>query len=67
MAVRTTPPFRADHVGGLLRPSALLKAREDHAAGGIDADELWAVEDDAVRDVCGYRLIVEVADEVWGA
>ena len=33
MAPRTTPPFRADHVGSLLRPPELLKAREDHAAG----------------------------------
>ena len=30
---RTKPPFRADHVGSLLRPPALLQARDDHAAG----------------------------------
>ncbi len=48
---RTTPPFRADHVGSLLRPQALLKAREDFAAGSIDAGELKAIEDDAIRDV----------------
>jgi len=51
MAVRTTPPFRADHVGSLLRPAGLLKARDDHAAGRIDDDELRAIEDDAIRDV----------------
>jgi methionine synthase II (cobalamin-independent) len=45
------PPFRADHVGSLLRPERLLKAREDHAAGRIDADELRAVEDEEIRDV----------------
>ena len=33
MAPRTTPPFRADHVGSLLRPPELLKAREDFAEG----------------------------------
>ena len=33
MAPRTTPPFRADHVGSLLRPPALLQGREDRAAG----------------------------------
>ena len=33
------PPFRADHVGSLLRPENLLKAREDHAARRIDDDE----------------------------
>ena len=49
MAVRTTPPFRADHVGSLLRPPELLRAREDAAAGRIDAEELRAVEDDAIR------------------
>jgi 5-methyltetrahydropteroyltriglutamate--homocysteine methyltransferase len=50
-AVRTVPPFRADHVGSLLRPPALLKARERHAQGEISADELRAAEDEAIRDV----------------
>jgi 5-methyltetrahydropteroyltriglutamate--homocysteine methyltransferase len=45
------PPFRADHVGSLLRPPALLKARADRAAGTITADELRAAEDDAILDV----------------
>jgi 5-methyltetrahydropteroyltriglutamate--homocysteine methyltransferase len=48
---RTTPPFRADHVGSLLRPPPLLTARDEFAAGRIDADELRAAEDDAIRDV----------------
>jgi 5-methyltetrahydropteroyltriglutamate--homocysteine methyltransferase len=48
---RTTPPFRADHVGSLLRPPHLLRAREGHAAGRIGADELRALEDDAIREV----------------
>jgi 5-methyltetrahydropteroyltriglutamate--homocysteine methyltransferase len=51
MAPRETPPFRADHVGSLLRPPELLRAREDHAAGRIDAGELRAVEDEAIRKV----------------
>jgi 5-methyltetrahydropteroyltriglutamate--homocysteine methyltransferase len=51
MSPRTTPPFRADHVGSLLRPPALLKAREDFKEGRIDADELRGVEDEAIRDV----------------
>jgi 5-methyltetrahydropteroyltriglutamate--homocysteine methyltransferase len=42
------PPFRADHVGSLLRPAELLRAREDFAAGRIGADELRAIEDDAI-------------------
>jgi 5-methyltetrahydropteroyltriglutamate--homocysteine methyltransferase len=51
MPARTTPPFRADHVGSLLRPPVLLKARADAAEGRIDADELRAVEDAAIADV----------------
>jgi 5-methyltetrahydropteroyltriglutamate--homocysteine methyltransferase len=47
---RSKPPFRADHVGSLLRPPALLEAREEHKAGRIDADELRRVEDAAIRD-----------------
>ncbi len=49
MTTRATPPFRADHVGSLLRPPALLDARAAHAAGRLDADGLRAAEDDAVR------------------
>jgi 5-methyltetrahydropteroyltriglutamate--homocysteine methyltransferase len=51
MSSRTTPPFRADHVGSLLRPARLLEAREDYAAGRIPAEELRAVEDEAIREV----------------
>jgi 5-methyltetrahydropteroyltriglutamate--homocysteine methyltransferase len=51
MALRDSPPYRADHVGSLLRPPELLKAREDHAAGRIDDEELKAAEDAAIRDV----------------
>jgi 5-methyltetrahydropteroyltriglutamate--homocysteine methyltransferase len=44
------PPFRADHVGSLLRPPRLLRAREEFAAGKMPAPELRAVEDDAIRE-----------------
>jgi 5-methyltetrahydropteroyltriglutamate--homocysteine methyltransferase len=50
MSKRTTPPFRADHVGSLLRPPELLQAREDFAQNRISAEELRAKEDDAIRD-----------------
>ncbi len=43
------PPFRADHVGSLLRPRALLEARAEHAAGRLPPDALRAKEDDAIR------------------
>ena len=49
--MRTKPPFRADHVGSLLRPTQLLQAREDFAAGRIDATELRGFEDDAIREI----------------
>jgi methionine synthase II (cobalamin-independent) len=49
MAAVTGPPFRADHVGSLLRPERLLRARAEHAAGRLSADERRAVEDDAIR------------------
>ena len=55
MAARTRPPFRADHVGSLLRPPRLLQAREDHKAGRIDDDELRGIEDEAIRDVVRGR------------
>jgi len=40
--------FRADHVGSLLRPPALLAARQRHEAGEITGDELRAVEDECI-------------------
>src|SRR5258707_12810530 len=45
------PPFRADHVGSLLRPPELLRARENFAAGRIGADELRGIEDTAISEV----------------
>jgi 5-methyltetrahydropteroyltriglutamate--homocysteine methyltransferase len=48
---RTSPPYRADHVGSLLRPPDLLRARDDFADGRIDAEALRAIEDEAIRDV----------------
>ena len=45
---RTTPPFRADHVGSLLRPRRLLEAREDLAKGTITAAQLRTIEDEEI-------------------
>ena len=42
---RTTPPFRADHVGSLLRPPALKEARAKRERNEITAEALRAVED----------------------
>ncbi len=48
---RTKPPFRADHVGSLLRPAALKQARAQRAKGEIDAAMLKAVEDREIERV----------------
>ena len=48
MSRRNSPPFRADHVGSLLRPQRLHQARADLAAGRITAAELRAVEDEEI-------------------
>lgn len=55
MTHRASPPFRADHVGSLLRPPAVHAARERFAAGAIDASQLRAVEDTAIRDVVALQ------------
>ncbi len=48
--MRATPPFRADHVGSLLRPERLLRARADFADGKLPAADLRAVEDEAITE-----------------
>jgi 5-methyltetrahydropteroyltriglutamate--homocysteine methyltransferase len=58
VAPRTTPPFRADHVGSLLRPQRLLLAREDFAAGRITAADLRVIEDEEI--IQAIRLQEEV-------
>ena len=51
MAARTAPPFRADHVGSLLRPERVHQARSDAAEGRISEPDLRRVEDDAIAEV----------------
>jgi 5-methyltetrahydropteroyltriglutamate--homocysteine methyltransferase len=50
MSPRTTPPFRADHVGSLLRPEKLRVARAARTRGDISAEQLRAAEDQAIRE-----------------
>jgi 5-methyltetrahydropteroyltriglutamate--homocysteine methyltransferase len=47
----TRPPFRADHVGSLLRPRHLLEARDQVKRGELAAEQFREIEDAAVRDV----------------
>src|ERR1700739_1490590 len=58
MTQRTTPPFRADHVGSLLRSPALKAAREQRARGEITAEAFQAIED---REVAGVIAKQEAA------
>jgi 5-methyltetrahydropteroyltriglutamate--homocysteine methyltransferase len=55
MGRRSEPPFRADHIGSLLRPERLLAARAQAAAHEITADALREIEDDTIRDVVAMQ------------
>ena len=58
MSQRTTPPFRADHVGSLLRTKALKEARAKRERGEIDAGALREIED---REIAG---IIKKQEEI---
>ncbi len=58
MPSRDTPPFRADHVGSLLRPPELARARAEFKAGAIDAESLRAAEDEAIQGVIELQRAV---------
>ena len=49
------PPFRADHVGSLLRPSALRQAFRRHGVGEIGDEEFRRIQDTSIRDVVGLQ------------
>jgi 5-methyltetrahydropteroyltriglutamate--homocysteine methyltransferase len=55
MTIRTTPPFRADHVGSFLRPPYLLEAREKKARGEVGAEHLREVEDRAIAEIVAFQ------------
>jgi 5-methyltetrahydropteroyltriglutamate--homocysteine methyltransferase len=65
MSERTKPPFRADHVGSLIRPEALIKAREQAEKGEISAAQLKTIQQAAIRDVVrmqedlGLKLVTD--------
>ena len=65
MPTETKPPFRAEHVGSLLRPAALKQARLDRAAGRIDDGQLRALEDAAIRELVqrqealGFQMVTD--------
>jgi len=59
------PPFRAEHIGSLLRPAKLLGERARFATGEISAAELATAEDDAIADAIrlqerlGFRFVTD--------
>ena len=55
MSSTARPPFRADHVGSLLRPTELKEARARAARGEIDRAALRAVEDTCIREAVGLQ------------
>jgi 5-methyltetrahydropteroyltriglutamate--homocysteine methyltransferase len=55
MAQRTKPPFRADHVGSLIRPQELRAARQAHLEGKLPALELRALEDRLIREAVAMQ------------
>jgi 5-methyltetrahydropteroyltriglutamate--homocysteine methyltransferase len=56
------PPFRADHIGSLLRPALLRQAFRRHAAGEIADDEFVRIQDACIRDA--LRMQEEIGLEV---
>jgi 5-methyltetrahydropteroyltriglutamate--homocysteine methyltransferase len=58
MSQRTKPPFRAEHVGSLIRPKVLVAAREAKAKGEISAEALTQIQHDAIREI--VRLQEEI-------
>jgi 5-methyltetrahydropteroyltriglutamate--homocysteine methyltransferase len=65
MLTRAVPPFRADHVGSLIRPDALIRAREAAEKNEIGGSELTGIQQDAVRAVVqmqeelGFKLATD--------
>ncbi len=55
---RSVPPFRADHVGSLLRPPVLKEARERRAGGEISGDALREIEDAAIRKAIASQAAI---------
>jgi methionine synthase II (cobalamin-independent) len=59
------PPFRAEHLGSLLRPGHLLKKRDEVDKGDAPVSELKAIQDGAIKEIVklqqdlGYRALTD--------
>src|SRR5919201_2215877 len=60
------PPFRADHVGSLLRPRELHEARARNRSGEIDDAALKAVQDRCIKDVIALQESIGIASVTDG-
>lgn len=58
MTTSTKAPFRADHVGSLLRPERIKQARDDFKNNHISADELYAIETDEIERIVDKQIEV---------
>lgn len=56
VTLKSRPPFRAEHLGSLLRPENLLNLRDDVDNGTADKKQLTKVEDDAVKKIVQMQL-----------
>src|SRR5262249_20762325 len=62
---RANPPFRAEHVGSLIRPAALVEAREKADGGEMSDAELKRIQHEAIRDIVrlqedlGLKLVTD--------
>ena len=54
--LKSRPPFRAEHLGSLLRPENLLKLRDDVDVESADKKQLTEVEDDAIKKIVQMQL-----------
>ena len=55
MPLRHDPPFRAEHIGSLLRPQALKDAFKAYNQGNLDDDAFEAAKEDAIREVVALQ------------
>ena len=56
LANAMTPPFRAEHIGSLLRPAKLLELSRDHAEGKVTDEALRHAQDDAIGKAIGLQF-----------
>ena len=65
LSLHCSPPFRAEHLGSLLRPEKLLQTREANEKGNVTDADLAKAEDEAVTEIVdmqqklGFRAMTD--------